>query len=1310
MKNTFRFSNRLFYTKVLISLILVITMITSSLPIAYAEIITDSGKLGNTNFEKGSTSWRKAYGDVKVNEITEGEVTNKALELTADSNAVYQTATRDGNKNYPKGTTFKWSLNYKSADSSDIGALVLGLKEPTATPEKNDQLRQMMTWLRDKRNIHDKVPADGQYTVVVYSKPFNKKENGKFEVDENDPYKDNFSLVPKINCTEKFSVTLFRTTRTGWRTVSTPDNDKFTFNENFPSLYYSLISYSGNPLVDDVDLKIMYDDSVKEEYNNLQNGGFEEPAFTDQYKQCASIPYWESTSTLSSKRFELFRSSSKHHFPSETNNKVDELDQAAELNAEEASTMYQYINTESGSQYKWSLSHRGRYGADIMALIIGPKQKVAPSKTGDRLTEDQFMQIVSWVKLHKDEYPDEKEKIEKIENIQKHNDIRDNDESCDPAKVTVYSKPFAKNGGFVEGTSTNFSATESTVFSEKWDVTIICSGNKSWKKYGKNEEQYSIYNVPEGQDKSIFAFTAYQASNSKASEAESKKNTFGNLLDGVNFELYYPARSISYTGGVADLTYVYKDKPETKHIESGQSTDSLWIDDNSTFTLDVKPLNAVTTVTDADGNVSTVERTDDNGNPIQNAFLGAYITIGGKREYYPATAVDEDQAVYFSETVDDKGMITYSYGKSNVSGRIVVELIYAEVYTMTYNANGGAPYLVTNGKIIKGNMDWSGSNKNVARFYETKSGTYQSTACNWWEINDSVVFKGWQLVGGEIYELPKSEDGTKTLLSDTKEVLFAGNATVEHYVDVDENVFIITDENKKYEGRVDAQTGGVLVANWEYVTSVIAQTEQLNGEFINSSVGGQVALKDCTMHITDDKGTVYTPPADPNNTNNIIDFTDKFTYSSEFNNNITVSGKANEHYTFYGWFDQNGERLSSITDHKYTVEPYYSDIEKSNRKQTPSVIYARFGISTKVRFHINDSETVSTVNNRDADLYRVYYSSTVTIPEESKQVTNGSGITYTLHNLDSNNRIHYFYDIPTPVSTNGKIFMGWYKDPDNDSYKYPIQWDLTEFKGEIDVYAHWIDVGTMNKDAQDSKIIHQSTVGSGLLPGIDLLGVQIRYEDKDDNYPNGRGDGAGQSPHFDTDGLRFITCIKESVLSDAGNLFKTTYTSANEDKTSYTKQPLSYGYVIAKESTVNKAKEQGILKDGDCLEYKGTDVNGDNTTQKYSFVQNVNCTSRNGDFLKDSVVAEDHKKYNDYRIYSLVLTYIKKDRMTDAYVASAKAQNVIARPYLRYQDANGLYRTYYQDYQGTSVYGGCSANYNAAKDFLSKNNYFPPKN
>lgn len=1309
MKNTFRFSNRLFYTKVLISLILVITMVTSSLPIAYAEIITDSGKLGNTNFEKGSTSWRKAYGDVKVNEITEGEVTNKALELTADSNAVYQTATRDGNKNYPKGTTFKWSLNYKSADSSDIGALVLGLKEPTATPEKNDQLRQMMTWLKEKRKIDTKIPANGQYTVVVYSKPFNEKEDGKFEVDENDPYKDNFSLVPKINCTEKFTVTLFRTTGTDWQEVSNPDNDKFTFNENFPSLYYSLISYSGSPLVDDVDLTIMYDSSGKDEYNNLQNGSFENPTIPSGYyyqPKDSLVPDWNTTAFEG--KIELFNTKGNGkngHFVSEKNIAVVDGEQAAELNADEPSTLYQYVNTESGSKYKWQLSHRGRAGADIMALIIGPKQYdekgnvVNPAKTS-KTGNDQFMEMIDWVKENLEYYP---EIASDIEAFEKEKGKKDN-YKCTPIKMTVYSRPFAEKGGFRDGLSTNFSPSGSTVFTEKWDISLICTGYENWGTYGANDsERYSEYDVPEGQKDSIFAFTGYHGTGTNGQ----KNPTFGNLLDGVNFKLYYPARSVSYTGGGAKLKYLYKGKPIEKSLESGQSTGSLWVDDNSTFTLDVTPDYA--TITNEKG--EQVPRLDSNNKKIQNAFLGAYITIDGKREYYPATAVGEDQAVYFSETVAEDGTITYSYGKSNVSGRIVVELVFSEVYTMTYNSNGGEAYSVQNGKCEpKSNMDWSGSNANIARFYESVPCTYISTACEWWENNSGVDFKGWELVGGTIYKLPETEGGEKTLLTDTKEVLFAGDAKVEHKVTDDENVFIITDTNNKYEGRVDAKTGGVLVANWEYVTSVIAQTEQLNGEFINSSVGGQVALKDCTMHITDDKGTVYTPPADPNNTNNIIDFTDKFTYSSEFNNNITVSGKANEHYTFYGWFDKDNNKLSSITEHIYTVEPYYSDSEKAKRKQTPSVIYARFGISTKVKFHINDSDTVSTVGKPDADLFRVYYPSTVTIPDESKSVTNELGITHTIHNLVENNTIHNFYKIPTlSVSslqkTNGKIFMGWYRDKNNNDNKNPIQWDSQEFKGERNVYAHWLDVGTVNKDSDDTKIIDkQPTSSSGItLPGIDLLGVQIRYEDKDDNYPGGMGDGPGKSPHFDTDGLRFITCIKESVLSDAGNLFKTTYGS-------YKKKSLSYGYVIAKESTVNKAKEQGKLKDGDCLEYKGTDVNGDNTTQKYSFVQNVNCTSQNGNFLKDSVVEKDHRNFTDYRIYSLVLTYIKKDGKTDADVASAKAQNVIARPYLRYQDANGLYRTYYQDYKGTQLYGGCSTNYNATKDFLSKNNYFPPKN
>lgn len=186
--------------------------------------------------------------------------------------------------------------------------------------------------------------------------------------------------------------------------------------------------------------------------------------------------------------------------------------------------MYQYIKTEAGSQYKWSLSHRGRYGADIMALIIGPKQSVDPSKVGGRLTDDQFMQMVDWVQKNKEYFPDAKDKIAVIETTQKNNNIKNCTLSCEPAKVTVYSKPFDNNGGFESDNNTYFSATQTTDFSEKWDITIICSGNGKWETYGGSEnDMYSYYDVPEGQEQSIFAFTAYKASNSKEAESDIKK-------------------------------------------------------------------------------------------------------------------------------------------------------------------------------------------------------------------------------------------------------------------------------------------------------------------------------------------------------------------------------------------------------------------------------------------------------------------------------------------------------------------------------------------------------------------------------------------------------------------------------------------------------------------------------------------------------------------------------------------------------------------------------------------------------------------
>lgn len=1291
MKNTFRFSNRLFYSKVLISLILVITMVTSSLPIAYAETNTVNA-LQNNSFDAGTTSWTSS-SDITVSRITEGEVTNNALELTADNNAVYQAVRKSDGKDFLQGTTFKWSLKYKSTDSSYIGALVLGLNKPAGN---SDQLRQMMTWLKGKK-IDKKVPADGQYTVVVYSKPF--KDDGTFDDGKFGKNRANFSLTPTMYCTEKFSVTLFKTTGTDWVTATNPATTPYTLNKDSSSIYYSLISYKGSPLVDDVSFLVEKTGTAVTEFNNLQNGSFENPTIPSSfYYQPNDSLVLDWNTTAFEGKIELFKAegnSTSGHFGYGKNIAVVDGKQAAELNADEPSTLYQYVNTESGSKYKWQLSHRGRAGSDIMALIIGPKQYdkngnvVDPAKTS-KTGNDQFMAMIDWVKENLEYYP---EIASDIEAFEKEKGKKDN-YKCTPIKMTVYSRPFAENGGFRDGLSTNFSPSESTVFTEKWDISLICTGYQEWGTYGANDsERYSEYDVPEGQKKSIFAFTGYHGTGQ-----DGKKNpTFGNLLDGINFDLYYPASSVSFTGGDAKLSYVYKDELSTSELKSGEPAKSIMVDENSTFTLDVTPRYSTTT----DENGKEVPRLDAEGNKIQNTFLGAYITIGGIRKYYPATAINAtDNAVYFSETVAEDGTRTYSYGQSNVSGRVVVELVYSEVYTIIYNSKGGKEYSVHSGSYTPENaMDWSGSNANVARFYEKATCTYTSTACKWWEKNPAVVFKGWELVGGTVKKL---SDGTT--VPEDEQVLFKGGATVNYTAPE------LTDEEKEgktkeqqeelilekartvdfiisdgvYEGRVNAYGGGVLVANWEYKTSVIAQTEQLDGSFINSDVGGQVSLINYTMNITDDSGKVYDAG---NKDKEQIALCDKFTYKSSFNNVVTVSNQEKDGYKFLGWYDDKGEKLSSTTNHSYTVEPYYSTSDKTKETQTPAVIYARFGISCKVKFHINDMDTVSTVGNPNADLYRVYYPSSVDV--------SGASASYKILNLDSNNRISHFYDIPIPVSTNGKIFKGWYLDKDNNADNHPIKWNYDPYTTNTDIYAHWIDVGTMNKDAQDSKIIHQSTVGSGLLPGIDLLGVQIRYEDKDDNYPNGRGDGAGQSPHFDTDGLRFITCIKEDILSKTSKLFSKTYGS-------YTKKNLSYGYVIAKENTAN-----GKLSNGETLEYKDSNVNGVDTTAKYSFVQNIDCTSKVGGYKNTTIV--DHKNYDDYRIYSLVVTY-KKDGKTDKEIADAKGQYVIARPYLRYQDANGLYRTYYQNYKGKKiVFGGCSTNYKDTWEYLNGEGYFPPK-
>ena len=128
----------------------------------------------------------------------------------------------------------------------------------------------------------------------------------------------------------------------------------------------------------------------------IENGSFEQPTINNDYSQLdqEQVTYWSTTAY--DKKIELLKENDGIYIPNVHMEPAVGY-QAAELNGDETSTLYQYVKTSGGSQYKWNLYHHGRQGNDTMALVIGPKQKYNPKKTS-RTGKDQFMKIVDWVK------------------------------------------------------------------------------------------------------------------------------------------------------------------------------------------------------------------------------------------------------------------------------------------------------------------------------------------------------------------------------------------------------------------------------------------------------------------------------------------------------------------------------------------------------------------------------------------------------------------------------------------------------------------------------------------------------------------------------------------------------------------------------------------------------------------------------------------------------------------------------------------------------------------------------------------------
>lgn len=392
---------------------------------------------------------------------------------------------------------------------------------------------------------------------------------------------------------------------------------------------------------------ILADDTRGVTKNAIKNGSFEQPAFDNM-----NAPQWVPDSafdwktTASDQKIE-FGSTRKDgtvpHIVGEPNLQ-DSGCQFAELNADEESTLYQYATTVGGNVYEWGLSHRGRYGIDRMAVIIGPKQNVDPAKPS-KDGRDQFMRMTDWVRQHASDMG-----------------VTVSDTGC-TQKITVYSKKFAAKGGFLNDIGDAFSASPSDVYTEKWNVWIIGTNNNAWGNYGTNSSDYAAgklayscrYAVPDGQKQTVFAFCSYSA----AGGNKTLGKTLGNLIDNIHFSLYQTITAAATAGGLGFIRVSDDGKNVNYEIEGS-----------------MRELIA------ADGSTITVRAVEPKDSDVQ--FVGAYVThqtkSGLKKEFIPATK--------WKNHADG----TYTY-EHRVEEPADIVLTFVKKTMVIYEANGGQEYV-----------------------------------------------------------------------------------------------------------------------------------------------------------------------------------------------------------------------------------------------------------------------------------------------------------------------------------------------------------------------------------------------------------------------------------------------------------------------------------------------------------------------------------------------------------------------------------------------------------------------------------------
>lgn len=637
--------------------------------------------------------------------------------------------------------------------------------------------------------------------------------------------------------------------------------------------------------------------------STIKNGSFEEGS-----------KHWNTTAE--EKQFEFF--SENNYYVKDANGgrivlKPAVGSKAAELNADEESSLYQIVDTTPSSIYAWGLDHGARTESETMALVIGPAQDVSPSKNwgsgyealdldypnpplrqGFKYGKDQMMQMVAWLKSSG-----------VIGSFTDTTGIANNGES-----LVVYSKKFAKNGTFQDDSDNqSFSLTPSSVYTERWEIWLMTDhrgvdedGTNHWGHYGLNGETSSadgqldlnlpyLYNVPSGQKKTMFAFTSVE--NSQAPGKYMIDPTFGNFLDGVDFRLFRVFSASTTPYGTVDLNV------------SNTTADGV----NASKKFTVNPGKAMSEYV-PDGSIVQVEAKITAEDRDSVTFAGVYVTetdaeTGETSTVFVANDTTEDSPEGESgwkRVENEDGSISFTCTEPSMNSERNLYFVFVKSPVISYDANGGQTYVT--GQTVEGNTE---STYDFTPAVSGDSLDYVDPYTSHAAVAPKGLESQWKFLGWRLFDDSTGTKATTELLPAEHTVAcnYKNNgSTTQSFVAISEGSFTkdaeskagvlwSTDSKPLYDG---SATGLTMVAQWGWMQSFTPQLGY-GKTFEDSNKGGSVEIVGVDA---DDENYV----AAYNN----MGAKAYFAKAAEV---VTAKATANSGYRFDGWYDEEDNLVST---------------------------------------------------------------------------------------------------------------------------------------------------------------------------------------------------------------------------------------------------------------------------------------------------------------------------------------------------------------------------------------------------------------